>query len=109
MPLDRIIELGLEAEGEFVRGQYVAGPIKWLTVWAQRQSQGSVDQETSAGTRVRVIAGWIIRYRQDVARQPINRLHLRAQDGMWNIESVNESDSRRRFLEIGAVRIDPEN
>ena len=106
MPLDRLITLNLEAEGQFVRGMYVPGPVTPVRVWAQRQTQGSVDEETSGGTRLRVVAGWIIRYRRDVASHPIDRMTLTAEGAEWNVEALNESDARRRTLEISAIRRD---
>ena len=104
MPLDRIVTVTIHQPGQYVRGVYEQGPGTAHRVWADRQSTGSTDEELEGGTRIRATASWRIRYRKDIADTEIINLSLVADGYNWNIEEVSESDERRRYLTIEAVR-----
>ena len=107
LPLDRIITLLLEADGTFVDGVYNPGPITEHRVWARRVSAGSTDAVDSGSglLRIRSVVEWTIRYREDVAQHAITRLYVRDEEGnTWNAEEISESDMRRRYITISAIR-----
>ena len=106
MPLDRVIALERD-EGAFVEGVYVADwqPISGSPVWAQQNSAGASDVETSGGILVQAARNYTIRWRSDLF--DISPAKLRIIDALghvWNVDSVAESDHRRRIIGIQCLR-----
>ena len=107
MPLDRRIQIKLQAEGAYVQGRYVEGAITALRLWAERKNVEVDDVEASEGIRERRQVQWTIRYRRDVAVHPIARMTVVDDRGViGNIENVAESDARRRFITLTALMTD---
>ena len=105
MALDRRIVIHLEALGiRNQQGIYVPGPVTDYPLWAQRMASGSTDVEDSEGTRVVRIVTWRVRWFAALASHRIDLMSLTAEGYTWNPESVNESDERRRFVDIQSVR-----
>ena len=49
---------------------------------------------------------WRVRWRQVFAMHRIDLMSIEAEGFSWNVEAVNQSDDRRRYLELGAIRGD---
>ena len=104
MPLDRLIIVRLEALGERVDGKYVDGPITPYRVWAERISSAATDAASAGtGTVVQAIVTWRVRWVTAIARHRVDLMSIEADGFFWNVESVNESDERRRFIELRAI------
>ena len=104
MPLDRLITVRLEALGKRVEGKYVDGPITAYRVWAERTSGGgSTDEASGGGTVVQAVVMWRIRWVTEIARHRVDLMSIEADGFFWNVEAVNESDERRRFIELRAI------
>lgn len=106
MPLDRRITVKIFAEGTFDKnGDYTPGAPTDYEIWGERQATGSSDQETEGGIVVTSSARWTVRWFRELALAAVRNVAVVDEYGhMWNVESVNEGDVRRRFIEIGAVR-----
>ena len=104
MPLDRLITVRLQALGERVEGKYVDGPITVLRVWAEKSSSASTDEGSDGtGTVIQAIVTWRVRWVTAIARHRVDLMSIEADGFFWNVESVNESDERRRFIELRAI------
>ena len=104
MPLDRLITVRLQALGERVDGKYVDGPVKVLRVWAERSSSSATDAASAGtGTVVQAIVTWRVRWVTAIARHRVDLMSIEADGFFWNVEAVNESDERRRFIELRAI------
>ena len=104
MPLDRLITVRLQALGERVEGKYVDGPITSYRVWAERISSSATDAASAGtGTVVQAIVTWRVRWVTEIARHRVDLMSIEADGFSWNVESVNESDERRRFIELRAI------
>ena len=106
MPLDRVITLERD-EGGFVLGEYVPDwqPIDGGPMWAQQNSAGSSDVETSGGVLVQAARNYTIRWRADLF--DVSPALLRIIDDLghtWNVDSIAESDHRRRVIGIQCLR-----
>ena len=104
MPLDRLITVSLQALGERVNGKYVDGKVTAYRVWAERISSASTDAASAGtGTVVQAVVTWRVRYLVAIARHRVDLMSIEADGFFWNVESVNESDERRRFIELRAI------
>ena len=75
------------------------------SVWAQRRSAGTVDTLLEGGVLVTESVSWTIRYRTDILEADLGALQIIDASGqLWNPETIIESDARRRFIDISAVR-----
>ena len=75
------------------------------SVWAQRHSAGTVDTLLAGGVLVTESVSWTIRYREDVIAADLGALQITDSSGVvWNPETMIESDARRRYIDISAVR-----
>ena len=108
MPLDRIITVHLQALGKRVEGRYSDGSITTYRVWAERISSGATDEASEGiGTVTQAVVTWRVRWLEAFARHRIDLMSIEDGSGFaWNVEAVNESDERRRYLELGAIRGD---
>ena len=101
MPLDRIITVNLQSEGERVEGKYVDGALTPYRVWAERISSGATDEASEGiGTVTQAIVTWRIRFRELFAMHRVDLMSIEAEGFSWNVEAVNQSDERRRYLEL---------
>ena len=104
MPLDRLITVRLQALGERVDGKYVDGPITAYRVWAERISSASTDAASAGtGTVIQAVVTWRVRWVTAIARHRVDLMSIEADGFFWNVEAVNESDERRRFIELRAI------
>ena len=104
MPLDRLIIVRLEALGERVDGKYVDGKVTAYRVWAERLSSSATDAASAGtGTVVQAIVTWRVRWVTAIARHRVDLISIEADGFFWNVESVAESDERRRFIELRAI------
>ena len=63
MPLDRIITVNLQSEGERVEGKYVDGALTPYRVWAERISSGATDEASEGiGTVTQAAVKWRVRW-----------------------------------------------
>lgn len=107
MPLDRIITVNLQSEGRRVEGKYVDGPVTPYRVWAERiSSGGSTDEASEGGTIIQAIVTWRVRFREVIAQHRVDLMSIEAEGHSWNVEAVSQSDERRRFIELQAIRGD---
>ena len=107
MPLDRIITVHLQDLGKRVEGRYSDGWITTYRIWAERVSSGATDEGSEAGTITQAVVTWRVRWLEAFERHRIDLMSIEDGSGFaWNVESVNESGGRRRFLELGAIRGD---
>ena len=107
MPLDRIITVNLQSEGERVEGKYVDGALTPYRVWAERISSGATDEASEGiGTVTQAAVKWRVRWVTAIARHRVDLMSIEAEGFSWNVEAVNESDERRRYLELRALRGD---
>ena len=107
MPLDRLITVNLQLEGERVLGKYVEGLVTPYRVWAERiSSGGSTDEASEGGTLIQALVTWRIRFLEAIAQHRVDRMSVRAEGHDWNVEAVTQSDERRRFIELQAIRGD---
>ena len=102
--LDRRIVVnveGPETRNQF--GETVPGVITPYGVWAQRRDAGSSDIDTTGGVVVQSRVEWNIRYRDDFNSMEVATLSVL--DGLetYDIETVTESDDRRRMLTLTGV------
>ena len=106
MPLDRLITVSLQALGKRVNGKYVDGKVTAYRVWAERISSASASTDAASagtGTVVQAVVMWRIRWVTAIARHRVDLMSIEADGFFWNVESVNESDERRRFIELRAI------
>ena len=105
MPLDRRITVHIEALGEYVDGVYQPGEVTDYGVWAQRTSAGAADVATEGGIFVSEAATFLVRWFRELALTPPNRVSITDELGLeWNVDVISESNQRRRFLGIQALR-----
>ena len=74
-------------------------------MWAQQNGAGSSDVETSAGVLVQAARNFTIRWRADLF--DVSPALLRIIDDLghtWNVDSIAESDQRRRVIGIQCLR-----
>ena len=108
MPLDRLIIVNLQALGKRVLGKY-EGPMVVTTyrVWAERISSGATDEGTEGGTITQAVVTWRVRWLEAFERHRIDLMSIEAEGFSWNVEAVNQSDDRRRFMiDLQAIRGD---
>ena len=108
MPLDTRITIGIEAAGmRNDRGEYVPGPTTNYEVWSDSRNAGSQDVEESSGITIREIRTFMVRYFAALATAPINFVSITGADGStWNVLNRADSNERRRFITIEAIRAD---
>ena len=106
MALDRRVTVNIRApdtRNEF--GEHVPGEVTAYPLWAEQRGAGSVDVEEVGGVELRHSRSYTVRYFVEAARAGIDGVSIVDADGdTWNAESIIESDARRRFLVIQAVR-----
>ena len=108
MPLDRRIKLRVEQPGTHVGGSYVPGPSVTYDLWAQRSSLGTQEVIIPGGTRTNTVAEFTIRWTEEIYTHRVDLLFMSDAEGFeWRIDNMGESDTRRKFLAIQAVRVDP--
>lgn len=105
MPLDRRIRIERNHGVVNEAGELADDWRTFATVWSQKTSSGFSDAETTAGIVVTAVANFTLRYRSGVTDIVPSLLRIvDAAGAIWEVDSVRESDERRRFLEIQAVR-----
>ena len=105
--LDRVITLERDVGGFNDVGEYIADwqPVGGGPIWAQQNAAGSSDVETEAGIIVTAVRNYTIRWREDLLNVSPAVLRIVDEFGhRWNVDSVAESDARRRALGIQCVR-----
>ena len=105
MPLDRRITIQRNDGERDDQGVFIDDWQDLASVWARRNNSGSVDSEAAGGIIVLTAQSFLIRYREDLI--PLNPAVLRIIDSdgnIWEVESLAESDARRRAISISAVR-----
>ena len=106
MPLDRRITIKVQSEGGYNEyGEYQEGTISEYPVWAQRSSAGAADSETEGGIVVVEAVNWTVRWFRELEVAPPSRIHVVDEYGSrWNVDTVSESNQRRRFMYIQSLR-----
>lgn len=105
MPLDRRIRIERDMGERNDSGEYVPNWTLIAEVWAQKFAAGSADSETAGGTLVIAARNYTIRWRADI--NALTPAGLRIVDGdgaIWNVDTLAESDARRRFINISTLR-----
>ena len=76
-----------------------------LTAFGPSESQAAdqTDEASGGGTFVQAIVTWRVRWVTAIARHRVDLMSIEADGFFWNVESVNESDERRRFIELRAI------
>ena len=103
--LDRRITIERNHAGWNEYGEYSDDWQPVATVWAQQNAAGLSDVETEAGVVVSAVRNYSIRWRSDL--HAVSPAVLRVRDAagtLWMVDSLQESDARRRFLSIQCVR-----
>ena len=88
--LDRVITVGIEAEGHREDGIYIPGPVTNYRVWARRESVVESDVESPAGTRIKALVRWRIRWFDAISRADVDRVSVMAEDRTWNVEALSD-------------------
>ena len=105
MALDRRITIQRNTGARDAYGEFRNDWQDLTGVWAQQSGAGSVDAEGESGVLILASRNYTIRYRSDLLSTEINILRVVDANGnIWNIESIVESDSRKRFIQIETVR-----
>ena len=106
--LDRLITVKLAAAGGRVDGKYVDGPVTPYRVWAEKTSSSSSDEGSEGiGTVIKALVTWRVRWLEAFAQHRIDLMSIEDEQGhAWNVEAVNESEQRRRFIDLQAIRGD---
>ena len=105
MPLDRRIRIERNHGDVNMAGELVDDWRPFATVWAQKTGAGFSDTETVSGIVVTAAANFTLRYRSGVTSITPDLLRIvDADNAIWEVDVVRESDERRRFIEIQALR-----
>ena len=106
MPLDRRITVIITPEGEYSEfGEFEEGTPVPYPMWAEQRGAGSVDTNTPGGIFVSGVRSFTVRYFAALANASIATVSIRDADGnIWNADSLSESDARKRYIGIDAVR-----
>ena len=105
MPLDRRITVTLTAPGDRdSTGRYVPGDPTDYNLWATRESAGSDDAEDGGLLVSQVVARWTVRYFAALAEADSRDVTVTAGNAIWNCDSIEESDARRRFITLECGR-----
>ena len=100
MPLDRRITLMMAAPGHHDdHGEWVPGALTTTTVWATLQDVGAEQLAQAGGTDVEVRRDYVIRWRADVAAQPVDGFVVQDGNVTLNVLRVIETPKgiRRRM------------
>ena len=106
MPLDTRITIRIEALGDRdSTGEYVPGASTSYTVWADEMKSSEDDHLETGGARTISVRHFRVRYFQAMAVANVALVSLVDSRGLeWNVDSVEPSDDRRRFILIRGVR-----
>lgn len=106
MALDRRITVKISGEGfRDEHGEYQPGPVTDYPLWADQAGAGSVDTETSAGIVITAARTYTVRWFEELISATIPNVAIVDDLGhTWNADSVSESNARRRYISISAVR-----
>ena len=86
-------------------GEFEPGAITEYPVWADQAGAGSVDTETSAGIVITAARTYTVRWFEELITATIPNVAIVDDLGhTWNADSVSESNARRRYISISAVR-----
>ena len=106
--LDRRITLHVAgaATRDELTGDPVRGAVVDFEVWASRETiETTEDHSTIEGlSRTERIVRFILRWSAELATTPPHRMGIT--DGLgrvYNVQSVTDSDERRRFVEVEAI------
>ena len=106
MPLDRRIQIQRDHGDYNDDGEFIHDWRDVARVWAVRQGVGASDTIGTGGTALTVEnVTFTIRYTSTLAT--LNPARVRVVDDesqTWSVDVIAESDARRRFLSISAVR-----
>ena len=105
-PLDRRIALHVYAKGTRhpLTGDPVRGAVVDYEVWASRETVETTDDRSDGTVRTERIARFILRWNAELATTPADRLEITDDLGRaYNVQSVTDSDQRRRFVEVEAI------
>lgn len=105
MPLDRRVEIQRNDGERNARGEFVDDWQVAATAWAERRGAGSSDQVSTAGLIVLEVVTFTTRWTAELAGLDISLTRIVDDEGdTWNVEVIQESDVRRRFLVFQCVR-----
>ena len=106
MPLDRRITVIITADGEYDQyGEFQPGVPVEYPMWAEQRGAGSVDTNTPGGIYVSAVRSYTVRYSAALVDASIATVTIRDADGnIWNADSISESDARKRYIGIDALR-----
>ena len=108
MGLDRSVTLAISVPATRDQsGQTVPGAVARYTVWAERRSSGSTDEVGVGGTRIITLVTWRLRWRDDLARALLIDVEIEAEGARWLVQSKEESDERRRWIDLETVQVVP--
>ena len=108
--LDRRITINIQAEGEYVRGEFVEGEPTPHSVWASRRDLSQEDTIDAGGQRTEKRRTWRIRWRRDFADMDVQRIGVVDGADTFNVLNFREDtgrdmDVRRRWLVIEGLAV----
>ena len=102
MPLDRIIDIEIQAEGERDdTGEYVPGMTATSRVWAERDDKSLENVVESGGARGISERAYKVRWRSDLASTLPTNISIRDGSQSFLVSNVTEEEEgygRRRFM-----------
>ena len=106
MPLDTRITIRIEALGDRdSTGEYQPGPTTSFPAWADEMKSSEDDHLETGGARTISVRHFRVRHFQALAVANVALVSLVDSLGLvWNVDSVEPSDDRRRFILIRGVR-----
>ena len=105
MALDRRVTIERNHGERNEHGEFQDAWRTLAAVWADRSSLGAVDVVGTGGDRTVESAQFTVRWRSDLILADISLLRITDDlDQVWDIETIGESDARRRFVQITATR-----
>ena len=109
MPLDRIITVNVETRGTYSdRGQYVAGTVTPLRVWATKTDRDLMDVLETGGDRGEIQRTWRVRWDSRIYAAQPELLAVVDDTLTFNIQNMAEVTgrdgmTRRRFIDLTGV------
>ena len=106
MVLDTRCSIEIEALGDRdSTGEYQPGATTSFPVWADEMKSSDDDHPETSGARTISVRHFRVRHFQVLATANIALVSLTDSRGLiWNVDSVDLSDARRRFITIRGVR-----
>lgn len=102
MALDRRISIQRNEGVQEQNGEFVVIWIDVARVWAARRGAGTYDVLVGSQVREAAAVTWDVRFTAALAALTASQTRIVDAAGeIWNVDSIAESDARRRFLTFG--------